>query len=185
MSTEGKEGPGFSFWKTGRMADITVSLSLNKYWADDVQTNVSLQDFLLFSIYIDSDKLFPLFFLMSFLMCYNSNRKKVKNDLCFHQSGGSPAVDQRWKELDIGVHEVQRQTNVRSLIAALHACMLVSHPGALLFLSVSTWTLMQEVKREIKSLEVLYENHDFILKAWQNKGVVGDVKRQMMMMMMV
>ncbi|KAG7240505.1 hypothetical protein INR49_026789 [Caranx melampygus] len=66
--------------------------------------------------------------------------KKVLASASEKQSGGSPAVDQSWRELDIRIHEVKRQT--------------------------------KEVKREIKSLEVLYDNHDFILKTWQNKGVV-------------
>lgn len=35
---------------------------------------------------------------------------------------------------------------------------------------------MQEVKKEMKSLEILNDNLDFIQKTWQNKGMVGDVK---------
>uniref|UniRef100_A0A4W6BNW3 STAT transcription factor protein interaction domain-containing protein n=1 Tax=Lates calcarifer TaxID=8187 RepID=A0A4W6BNW3_LATCA len=37
----------------------------------------------------------------------------------------------------------------------------------------------QEVKKEVKSLELLNENLDYVQKTWQNKGMVGDIKKQM------
>lgn len=37
---------------------------------------------------------------------------------------------------------------------------------------------MQEVKKEIKSLEDLNEKLDYIQGTWQNQGMVGHIKKQ-------
>ncbi|GLD51502.1 signal transducer and activator of transcription 1-alpha/beta-like protein [Lates japonicus] len=63
--------------------------------------------------------------------------KKVLASASEKQGCGSPAVQQKWKELERGVNELKRQT--------------------------------LEVKKEVKSLEFLYENLDYIQRAWQNK----------------
>ncbi|XP_018552164.1 signal transducer and activator of transcription 1-alpha/beta isoform X2 [Lates calcarifer] len=63
--------------------------------------------------------------------------KKVLASASEKQGCGSPAVQQKWKELDRGVNELKRQT--------------------------------LEVKKEVKSLELLNENLDYVQKTWQNK----------------
>ncbi len=41
------------------------------------------------------------------------------------------------------------------------------------------FNLMQEVKKEIKSLEALNEKLDFIQKTWQSQGMEGDITKQL------
>ncbi|XP_078119247.1 signal transducer and activator of transcription 1-alpha/beta-like [Sander vitreus] len=63
--------------------------------------------------------------------------KKILISASEAQGCGSPAMDQKWKELDNKVNELKRQT--------------------------------LEVKEEMKSLELLNENLDFIQKTWQSQ----------------
>lgn len=37
---------------------------------------------------------------------------------------------------------------------------------------------MQEIKKENKALEVLYEKLDFLQENWTVQGVIGDIKKQ-------
>ncbi|XP_040004701.1 signal transducer and activator of transcription 1-alpha/beta-like [Xiphias gladius] len=39
-----------------------------------------------------------------------------------------------------------------------------------------------EVKKEMKSLEVLYENHDYMQRTWQSEGRVEDIQKQMIVL---
>lgn len=38
---------------------------------------------------------------------------------------------------------------------------------------------MQDVRKEIKSLEALNEKLDYIQKTWQSQGMEGDIKKQL------
>ncbi|XP_058510794.1 signal transducer and activator of transcription 1-alpha/beta-like isoform X2 [Solea solea] len=78
----------------------------------------------------------PLHLAMILSECLQEERK-VLALASQKQDCGISAVEEKWKELDNRVHDLQRQT--------------------------------LEMKKETKSLEVLYENYDYIEKSWQSK----------------
>ncbi len=88
----------------------------------------------------------------------------------------------KWRELDNKVNELKTKTLVNSLRFQIHSWSHISYlvkkavQGKTCFISfLYLWTLMQEVKREIKSLETLNEKLDYIQNTWQTQGMLGDV----------
>lgn len=91
-------------------------------------------------------------------------------------------MELKWRNLDNKVNDLAKQTSVNSLSFRSYSSLLVcvlprSHSrNTLSFLNL--WILIQEVKKEIKSLEVLNEKLDFIQETWQIQGTVGGTGTQ-------
>ncbi|TDH07208.1 hypothetical protein EPR50_G00121170 [Perca flavescens] len=112
---------------------------LEEQWKHSVQENNILQgpDFSWMKDYLLKHfKDEPLNLAVILSECLKEE-KKILTSASEAHGCGSPAMDQKWKELDNKVNELRRQTS--------------------------------EVKKGMKSLELLNENLDFIQKNWQSQ----------------